>query len=108
MGVAHIPLLMANGKTGNLGQNMKPFPGRWREQSQLETDVPKTTRLVYSWATVDHEVSLFYDDQVSYAISDFERPLPKGGNMWPAADASEWKQYMEKANLENMTLPEFF
>ena len=57
---------------------------------------------------VDQEISLFYDDHVSYSISDFERPLPDDDGMWLAADASEWKQYLDQAKSKHTKPNESF
>ena len=47
-------------------------------------------RLLYCWAMVDQELSLFHDTVPLFATSDFAAPMPDSDSLWYAKTANDW------------------
>ncbi|KAF5258793.1 hypothetical protein FOXYS1_10611 [Fusarium oxysporum] len=60
----------------------------WKCWIEKET----ASRLAYSWALVDHEVSLFYDLSPLLSISELKCRLPVTEKLWLASNSEEWLQ----------------
>ncbi len=78
---------------------MKTKAGRSRVLGKLSTGARLTgpaIRLVYSWVTLDQEISLFYDTAPLVSISDLKTPLPSVPDLWQARSATEWWNRYER------------
>lgn len=48
-------------------------------------------RLAYNWVMLDQELSLFYDQPPTFAVTELRAPLPETDEFWLAKSAIEWK-----------------
>merc|ERR1712072_1215323 len=76
-----------SGGTGNTDQ-------LWSELIQNES----RSRLVYSWAMVDQEISLFHDTAPLFSVTEFAAPMPDADRLWHAKSAAEWSSVFEQVH----------
>ncbi|KAK6437839.1 hypothetical protein LTR95_005965 [Oleoguttula sp. CCFEE 5521] len=60
-------------------------------------------RLVYSWASVDLELSLFYDTPPLMSINDMRVAIPSEDSLWQAVSAADWLRAIEQKSIGNAT-----
>ncbi|KAK6442718.1 hypothetical protein LTR95_001034 [Oleoguttula sp. CCFEE 5521] len=56
-------------------------------------------RLVYSWTSVDVELSLFYDTPPLMCINDMRVAIPSGNRLWQAVSAADWLRVIEQKSI---------
>lgn len=56
------------------------------------------SRLVYSWAMVDQDLSLFHDTAPVFSITEFNVPVPDTDRLWHAKSAAEWSLVFEQVH----------
>ncbi|KAI7065441.1 transcription factor Cmr1, partial [Hortaea werneckii] len=66
----------------------------WSEWIQNES----RSRLVYSWAMVDQEISLFHDTAPLFSVTEFAAPMPDADRLWHAKSAAEWSSVFEQVH----------
>ncbi|KAL2350348.1 hypothetical protein BJ546DRAFT_925501 [Cryomyces antarcticus] len=66
---------------------------RWRDNG---ANLSCCHRLVYSWVTVDQELSLFHDCPPKLAIGDLDTAMPDLDILWHATTAEEWSRGFEE------------
>ncbi|KAJ4396515.1 hypothetical protein N0V93_000734 [Gnomoniopsis smithogilvyi] len=59
---------------------------QWRAWLQRESQ----NRLVYNWAMLDLELSLFHDTAPLLAVSELQCPLPGPDLLWRASNSQQW------------------
>jgi len=52
--------------------------------------------LVYNWAMVDYELSLFHDTSPILSIGDLQTPLPCNDSLWRSKSSEEWLKMMQE------------
>lgn len=52
--------------------------------------IPFHPRLVYSWVTVDQELSLFHDTAPIISVTNLHAAMPDSDLLWQSKSASEW------------------
>ncbi|EOD48156.1 putative transcription factor cmr1 protein [Neofusicoccum parvum UCRNP2] len=62
--------------------------GLWEDWIQHES----RSRLIYSWAMVDQELSLFHDTAPLFSVTEFGAPMPDADCLWTAKSATEWSE----------------
>ncbi|KAK2601238.1 hypothetical protein N8I77_010702 [Diaporthe amygdali] len=65
----------------------------WVEQEGRRRQVTSGVsegRLAYDWVMLDQELSLFYDQPPTFAITELRAPLPEIDALWHAENAAEW------------------
>ncbi|KAK6421418.1 hypothetical protein LTR95_016815, partial [Oleoguttula sp. CCFEE 5521] len=71
-------------------------------------------RLVYSWTSVDLELSLFYDTPPLMSINDMRVAIPSEDSLWQAVAAADWLRAIEQKSIgspmysANQSLSELF
>ncbi|KAK6417958.1 hypothetical protein LTR95_017253 [Oleoguttula sp. CCFEE 5521] len=60
-------------------------------------------RLVYSWTSVDLELSLFYDTPPLMSINDMRVAIPSEDRLWQAVSAADWLRAIEQKSIGNAT-----
>ncbi|OQN98944.1 hypothetical protein B0A48_15290 [Cryoendolithus antarcticus] len=66
----------------------------WSEWIQNES----RSRLVYSWAMVDQDISLFHDTAPLFSVTEFNTPMPDADRLWNAKSAAEWSSIFEQVH----------
>ena len=66
----------------------------WGEWIQNES----RSRLVYSWAMVDQDLSLFHDTAPLFSVTEFATPMPDADRLWHAKSAAEWSSIFEQVH----------
>ena len=66
----------------------------WSEWIQNES----RSRLVYSWAMVDQDLSLFHDTAPLFSVTEFAVPMPDADRLWHAKSAPEWSSIFEQVH----------
>ena len=66
----------------------------WSDWIQNES----RSRLVYSWAMVDQEMSLFHDTAPLFSVTEFAAPMPDADRLWHAKSAPEWSSIFEQVH----------
>ena len=66
----------------------------WQEWVRLEG----RSRLMYSWATVDQELSLFNDTPPLFSVTEFNAPMPDTQTLWQAKSAKQWSNIFERVH----------
>ena len=64
----------------------------WTDWVQQET----RSRLVYTWAMVDMDMSIFQDRSPLLGINEFATPMPDAQRLWTAKSAAEWSMLFEQ------------
>ncbi|KAF2837189.1 hypothetical protein M501DRAFT_937797 [Patellaria atrata CBS 101060] len=59
-------------------------------------DFESVNRLVYSWVTVDQELSLFHDTPPRLSITELNAAMPDADILWQARSADEWSTALEQ------------
>ncbi|KAF2429557.1 transcription factor Cmr1 [Tothia fuscella] len=68
--------------------------GLWSDWIQQES----TSRLIYSWAMVDQDVSLFRDTAPLFNVTEFGAPMPDADRLWHAKTGMEWSATFEQVH----------
>lgn len=66
----------------------------WQEWIEQEN----RSRLVYSWAMVDQDLSLFHDTPPLFSVTEFGAPMPDTETLWRAKSATEWSDIFERVH----------
>ncbi|KAJ8610461.1 hypothetical protein MRB53_038555 [Persea americana] len=66
----------------------------WAEWTRNESQ----SRLVYSWAMADQDISLFHDTAPLFNVSEFGAPMPDTDRLWNAKSAPEWSSIFEQVH----------
>lgn len=53
-------------------------------------------RLAYNWVMLDQELSLFYDQPPTFAVTELRAPLPEADEFWLAKSAVEWRSLYDR------------
>lgn len=56
------------------------------------------SRLCYSWAMVDQDLSLFQDTAPLFSVTEFAVPMPDADRLWHAKSAAEWSSVFEQVH----------
>jgi len=54
------------------------------------------TSLVYNWAMIDQELSLFHDTSPILSITDLQTPLPCDERLWRSRNSAEWLKILQE------------
>ncbi|KAF4542481.1 hypothetical protein BFW01_g6836 [Lasiodiplodia theobromae] len=68
--------------------------GLWEDWIQHES----RSRLIYSWAMVDQELSLFHDTAPLFSVTEFGAPMPDADCLWTAKTAAEWSDMFNRVH----------
>ncbi|KAL1642779.1 hypothetical protein SLS58_005284 [Diplodia intermedia] len=68
--------------------------GLWEDWIQHES----RSRLIYSWAMVDQELSLFHDTAPLFSVTEFGAPMPDADCLWTAKTATEWSDMFNQVH----------
>ncbi|KAF2018419.1 transcription factor Cmr1 [Aaosphaeria arxii CBS 175.79] len=60
----------------------------WQDWLSKESE----SRLVYSWAMVDQDLSLFHDTAPLFAVTEFKAPMPDADRLWQSKSATDWAE----------------
>ncbi|KAF7560196.1 hypothetical protein G7046_g3957 [Stylonectria norvegica] len=78
--------------------------------NDIATAIPKieqansASRLVYTWAILDLELSIFQDLNPLLPIADFDLPLPDNEDMFLANDVSSWQGALRACDKDSRML----
>ncbi|KAF2717224.1 hypothetical protein K431DRAFT_288749 [Polychaeton citri CBS 116435] len=56
------------------------------------------SRLIYSWAMVDQDLSLFHDTAPLFSVTEFAVPMPDTDRLWHAKTVGEWSAIFEQVH----------
>lgn len=56
------------------------------------------SRLIYSWAMVDQELSLFHDTAPLFSVTEFGAPMPDSDCLWTAKSATDWSDMFNRVH----------
>lgn len=56
------------------------------------------SRLIYSWVTVDQELSLFHDTAPLFSVASLHATMPDSDRLWHAKSASEWVKLLQETS----------
>ncbi|KAI6797072.1 transcription factor Cmr1 [Hortaea werneckii] len=96
----YFAMLRHSGSLENRSVSTSGLDGRgntdqlWSEWIQNES----RSRLVYSWAMVDQEISLFHDTAPLFSVTEFAAPMPDADRLWHAKSAAEWSSVFEQVH----------
>jgi len=68
--------------------------GMWEHWVQQES----RSRLIYSWAMADQDLSLFHDTAPLFSVTEFNEPMPDSDALWHAKSAQEWSSIFEQVH----------
>ncbi|KAG8163590.1 hypothetical protein KVR01_006887 [Diaporthe batatas] len=107
------PLIDAQVSTprGGNGLSRKAGEGKFdptiKSRATLSTQAltkASKSRLAYDWVMLDQELSLFYDQPPTFAITELRAPLPEIDALWLAKSADEWRAL---CHSENASRPQY-
>jgi len=83
-----------NQQNNNQMMHHKDVDSLWNNWVQQES----RSRLIYSWAMVDQDLSLFHDTAPLFSVTEFNEPMPDSDALWHAKSAQEWSSIFEQVH----------
>ena len=102
----YFAMLRHSGSLENRSVSTSGLDGRgntdqlWSEWIQNES----RSRLVYSWAMVDQEISLFHDTAPLFSVTEFAAPMPDADRLWHAKSAAPRVRHANQSHYQYLGL----